>query len=194
MEIKLVTLGDVAVGKTCLLERWMSDYFRSSLNSTCGVALQKHLTTIDGKEFLAAIWDTAGHDQFNSMTRMYCRGAAGALIVFAVTDRETFDHLPRWVALLRESCDDAVPIVIAANKIDSDSCVEDHEIMGFCEQIGLTKDSYFYTSAATGENVTDALVSLMRRASLYVTKEEEAHVDRSGQLCELATSREQQCC
>lgn len=94
---KIVLVGDSAVGKSNLLARFARDEFYSNSKSTIGVEFQTQKMVIDGKEIKAQIWDTAGQERFRAVTSAYYRGAVGALIVYDISRRQTFENVGRWL-------------------------------------------------------------------------------------------------
>lgn len=94
---KIVIIGDSAVGKSNLLSRYARNEFNMHSKATIGVEFQTQSMDIDGKEVKAQIWDTAGQERFRAVTSAYYRGAVGALIVYDITRRTTFDSVGRWL-------------------------------------------------------------------------------------------------
>ena len=94
---KVVLIGDSAVGKSNLLSRFARNEFDSNSKATIGVEFQTQVVEIDGKEVKAQIWDTAGQERFRAVTSAYYRGAVGALIVYDISRRGTFDSSKRWL-------------------------------------------------------------------------------------------------
>lgn len=94
---KVVLIGDSAVGKSNLLARFARDEFYPNSKSTIGVEFQTQKMDINGKEVKAQIWDTAGQERFRAVTSAYYRGAVGALLVYDISRRQTFDSIGRWL-------------------------------------------------------------------------------------------------
>lgn len=94
---KIVLIGDSAVGKSNLLARFARDEFYPNSKSTIGVEFQTQKMDINGKEIKAQIWDTAGQERFRAVTSAYYRGAVGALLVYDISRRQTFDSIGRWL-------------------------------------------------------------------------------------------------
>lgn len=94
---KVVLIGDSAVGKSNLLSRFARNEFDTNSKATIGVEFQTQVVEIDGKEVKAQIWDTAGQERFRAVTSAYYRGAVGALIVYDISRRTTFDSINRWL-------------------------------------------------------------------------------------------------
>lgn len=98
---KVVIIGDSAVGKSNLLSRYARNEFNLHSKATIGVEFQTQVMDIDGKEVKAQIWDTAGQERFRAVTSAYYRGAVGALVVYDISRRSTFDSVGRWLDELK---------------------------------------------------------------------------------------------
>merc|ERR1711908_147532 len=94
---KYIIIGDTGVGKSCLLLQFTDRRFQPIHDLTIGVEFGARMITIDKKQIKLQIWDTAGQESFRSITRSYYRGAAGALLVYDITRRETFNSLASWL-------------------------------------------------------------------------------------------------
>lgn len=105
---KVVIIGDSAVGKSNLLSRYARNEFNINSKATIGVEFQTQCLEIDGKEVKAQIWDTAGQERFRAVTSAYYRGAFGALIVYDISRRTTFDSVERWL----EELNSELPFVL----------------------------------------------------------------------------------
>jgi Ras-related protein Rab-2A len=115
------------------------------------------MVTVQGKQIKLQIWDTAGSESFQSITRSYYRGAAGALLVYDVTRRETFDHLTRWLEEARQNANANMVIMLIGNKVDLETrrVVSTEEGQKFAQEHGLI---FLETSAKTALNVEEAFV------------------------------------
>ena len=98
---KIVIIGDTAVGKSNLLSRYARNEFNMHSKATIGVEFQTQVMEIDNKEVKAQIWDTAGQERFRAVTSAYYRGAVGALIVYDISRRSTFESIARWLDELK---------------------------------------------------------------------------------------------
>ena len=94
---KVVIIGDSAVGKSNLLSRYARNEFDMNSKATIGVEFQTRSMEINGKEVKAQIWDTAGQERFRAVTSAYYRGAVGALVVYDISRRSTFESVRRWL-------------------------------------------------------------------------------------------------
>mmetsp|Transcript_64963 Transcript_64963/g.107988 ORF Transcript_64963/g.107988 Transcript_64963/m.107988 type:complete len:261 (-) Transcript_64963:196-978(-) len=116
---KVVIIGDSGVGKTALLRRYTDDEFDSeSAKATLGVSFARRGITYRGINIVGHLWDTAGQERYRAITSAYYRGAVGALIVYDVTERTSFESIPRWLQELREHADPSIVVMLVGSKID----------------------------------------------------------------------------
>ena len=115
---KYIIIGDTGVGKSCLLLQFTDKRFQQVHDLTIGVEFGARMITIDNKQIKLQIWDTAGQESFRSITRSYYRGAAGALLVYDITRRETFNHLTSWLDDARQHSNSNMTIMLIGNKSD----------------------------------------------------------------------------
>ena len=110
---------------------------------------------IDGKLIKVQVWDTAGHEAFQSITRTYYKGAVGALLVYDITRRETFDHLVKWLAEVRENASKDITIILIGNKndLESERKISHEEGGAFAKENDLL---FLETSAKTAKNIVMA--------------------------------------
>jgi Ras-related protein Rab-8A len=185
LQIKLLLIGDSAVGKTSLLLRFCDDKFSPSFVATIGIDFRvKHLT-IDGAPVRAQLWDTAGQERFRTITTSYFRGAHGILIVFDMTLRSSFENVANWVAQLRDTVEAAeaagggVALVLVGTKADLAEKLQVTEAEGaaLAEQHGMR---FFATSAKFNSNVRESFDVLAREALAKL-----APLKRSGAAVDL---------
>uniref|UniRef100_A0A7C9D7K4 Uncharacterized protein n=1 Tax=Opuntia streptacantha TaxID=393608 RepID=A0A7C9D7K4_OPUST len=152
---KVVIIGDSAVGKSNLLSRYARNEFNMHSKATIGVEFQTQSIDIDGKEVKAQIWDTAGQERFRAVTSAYYRGAVGALIVYDISRRTTFDSIGRWLDELNTHSDTTVARMLVGNKCDLDNirAVSIEEGKSLAEEHGLF---FMETSAKNSTNVKTA--------------------------------------
>ncbi|XP_058736841.1 ras-related protein RABA5b-like [Vicia villosa] len=158
---KIVLIGDSAVGKSNLLSRFARNEFDSNSKATIGVEFQTQTVEIDGKEVKAQIWDTAGQERFRAVTSAYYRGAFGALVVYDISRRGTFDSIKRWLDELTTQNDSTVARMLVGNKCDLESIreVSTEEGKAFAEEEGLF---FMETSALDATNVQKAFEIVIR--------------------------------
>ena len=151
--VKVIMVGDYAVGKTSLAVRFTQDRFQAIYKPSLGVDFfLKKVTFPDKGRVKILVFDTAGQEFIASLRQRYYRGASGAVIVFDLTRRETFDHLPMWVGEVQMHAG-KIPLSIVGNKADLEGReVEKGEAEGFAKR---HEAIYYETSALSGENVQD---------------------------------------
>mmetsp|Transcript_5817 Transcript_5817/g.15086 ORF Transcript_5817/g.15086 Transcript_5817/m.15086 type:complete len:196 (+) Transcript_5817:33-620(+) len=118
---KLVLLGDTAVGKSCLVVRFVRDEFFEFQEPTIGAAFLTQSVALDDSVVKFEIWDTAGQERYRSLAPMYYRGAAAAIVVYDITNKESFNGAKSWVKELQRRGDPNVVIALAGNKADLQS-------------------------------------------------------------------------
>ncbi|TEA40647.1 hypothetical protein DBR06_SOUSAS9410015 [Sousa chinensis] len=155
---KYIIIGDTGVGKSCLLLQFTDKRFQPVHDLTIGVEFGARMVNIDGKQIKLQIWDTAGQESFRSITRSYYRGAAGALLVYDITRRETFNHLTSWLEDARQHSSSNMVIMLIGNKSDLESRrdVKREEGEAFAREHGLI---FMETSAKTACNVEEAFIN-----------------------------------
>ncbi|KAM0921457.1 hypothetical protein ACQ4PT_006843 [Festuca glaucescens] len=183
---KVVVVGDSAVGKTQLLGRFAKDEFFLDSKSTIGVEFQTRTLTLHRKRVKAQIWDTAGQERYRAVTSAYYRGALGAMVVYDVTRRATFDHVPRWVEELRAHADGSTVVSLVGNKADLAPAHRPREVTAdeatqLAEEQGLF---FSEASALTGDNVERAFLALLEEVFAVVSRRalqlDEARRERHG--------------
>ncbi|KAK1294358.1 hypothetical protein QJS10_CPA16g00521 [Acorus calamus] len=166
---KVVIIGDSAVGKSNLLSRYARNEFNINSKATIGVEFQTQSMEIDGKEVKAQIWDTAGQERFRAVTSAYYRGAVGALIVYDISRRTTFDSIERWLQELNTHSDTTVARMLVGNKCDLDNIrdVSVEEGKSLAEAEGLF---FMETSALDSTNVKKAFEIVIREIYRNVSR------------------------
>ncbi|CAG8462711.1 14122_t:CDS:2 [Racocetra persica] len=156
--------------KSCLLLQFTDKRFQPAHDLTIGVEFGARFVEVEGKKIKLQIWDTAGQESFRSITRSYYRGAAGALLVYDITRRETFEHLLIWLEDARQHSNSDTTIMLIGNKSDLESkrVVSYAEGEAFARQHGLF---FMETSAKTAENVEDDIYEKIKQGVFDVTNE-----------------------
>lgn len=114
---KLLIIGDAGVGKSSLLVRFADNLFTSAYINTIGVDFKIRTVEYEGKRIKLQIWDTAGQERFRTITATYYRGTHGVIVVYDVTDRESYENVQRWMTEIDKNCEN-VSRVLVGNKID----------------------------------------------------------------------------
>ncbi|CAL0306565.1 unnamed protein product [Lupinus luteus] len=176
---KIVLIGDSAVGKSQILARFSRNEFSLDSKSTIGVEFQTRTLVIDHKSVKAQIWDTAGQERYRAVTSAYYRGAAGAMLVYDITKRPTFDHIPRWLEELRNHADKNIVIILIGNKSDLESQrdVPTEDAKEFAEKEGLF---FLETSALQATNVESAFTTVLTEIYNIASKKNLAADESQG--------------
>ncbi|KAL8229784.1 hypothetical protein R6Q57_014684 [Mikania cordata] len=166
---KVVVIGDSGVGKTQVLSRFTRNEFCFDSKSTIGVEFQTKTLRVKSKVIKAQIWDTAGQERYRAVTSAYYRGALGAMLVYDITKRRSFDNVAGWVEELRAHADNSIVIALIGNKADLEEkrAVPSEDAMEFAEDQNLY---FFETSALTGDNVEAAFNKLLEEIYSAVSK------------------------
>lgn len=163
-KLSFVVIGDTGVGKSCLLLQFVDRRFSAVHDLTIGVDFGSRIIDLDGERVKLQIWDTAGQESFRSIARSYYRDAAGALLVFDVTRRETFKHLEKWLQETRQFASQQICITLVGNKTDLNKkrAITREEAEEFAKEFDL---SYIETSAKTADGVDEAFMGTAERIS-----------------------------
>jgi small GTP-binding protein len=152
---KIVVIGDSGVGKSNIMIRYTMNLFKEDSLTTVGVGFGHKTVEIDNKIIKTQIWDTAGQDRFKALVRGYYRNAVGGLIVYSVTDRNSFNHLEKWLEELTSNADPGILVMLVGNKSDLESArqVSTQEGKDFAMKHGL---NFIETSAKMGTQIEAA--------------------------------------
>ncbi|CAF2364783.1 unnamed protein product [Rotaria sp. Silwood2] len=160
--LKILIIGESGVGKSCLLLRFTDDRFNTEMSATIGVDFKVKQLEVDGNQVKLAIWDTAGHERFRTLVPAYYRGAHGAILVYDVCNRDSFQQLDRWIAEL-DTFSTKLNIIkmLVGNKIDCENSREVTRDEGakFARKYSML---FIETSARTREGVQIAFEELVQ--------------------------------
>ena len=161
---QLLIIGDSTVGKTSILCRYANGIFNANYLATIGLDNFTKDEIIDNKTIRIKIWDTAGQEKYQSLTKGFFRNAQGIMVVFDVTNSETYKDIKYWTQSIKaymSSDIDKISVIIIGNKIDSiEREVKRGEAEVYCQELGYP---YFETSAKTGENVDETIKYLVKQ-------------------------------
>ena len=151
---KVVLLGDIYVGKTSIITRFMYDSFDMVYQATVGIDFLSKTLYMEKKTVRLQIWDTAGQERFRSLIPNYIRDSSVAVVVFDVTVKQSFLNVDRWVDDVTKERSKCATVILLGNKIDKteDRVVSKEEASKKAEELGVV---YLETSAKTGQNVEE---------------------------------------
>ncbi|KAL9336278.1 hypothetical protein Peur_033343 [Populus x canadensis] len=177
---KIVLIGDSAVGKSQLLARFARNEFTVDSKATIGVEFQTKTLAMHNKTVKAQIWDTAGQERYRAVTSAYYRGAVGAMLVYDMTKRQSFDHMARWLEELRGHADKSIIIMLIGNKCDLGSlrAVPAEDAKEFAQRENLF---FMETSALEATNVETAFLTMLTEIYRIISKRTLAGNDESDE-------------
>ena len=170
-KIKIIVVGDSGVGKTNLINRFASDKFDTNSKATIGVEFVYKTLKINKEVIKVEVWDTAGQERYRAITSSYYKGAKGAIIVYDITNEDSFNNVERWINEVTEKGKTDMQFLLVGNKKD---LVNDRKVT---EQKGIDKAkelnmNLFEASALEKTNVNEAFNYLMRGIYLEMRKKD----------------------
>eukprot|EP01104_Vermistella_antarctica_P005516 TRINITY_DN1602_c4_g1_i1.p1 TRINITY_DN1602_c4_g1~~TRINITY_DN1602_c4_g1_i1.p1 ORF type:complete len:232 (+),score=59.56 TRINITY_DN1602_c4_g1_i1:85-696(+) len=162
VDVKVVLLGQHDVGKTCLVERYLHGKFKYQVQATVGAAFGAKKVDVNGTSITLGIWDTAGAERYESMSRIYYRSARAAVVCYDLTNKASFGKVRFWVEELlanEKNCD----IYIVGTKLDRVTedgdarAVDPAAVENYAENIGA---NVYETSAKTGLNIESLFLAI----------------------------------
>jgi small GTP-binding protein len=159
MIYKILTLGDTGVGKTNILLQFTEKKFNKAHLSTIGIDFKAKNIEVFGQPVKLKVWDTAGQERFRQITQQYYKGADGIVLVYDVTEKETFDQVSEWIEeIYKHTNQDRIGIVLVANKIDLEpKKVSTEEGSQLASKY---KMKFFETSALLNKNIDESFHAL----------------------------------
>ena len=175
---KFLLLGESTVGKTSIIIRYIENTFNDSNTSTCGVDVKHKYVSCDNNKIRLDIWDTAGQERFRGLAKNYFRGAHGFILVYDITNKESFIKLKGWIKDAKEKInkEDSFKIMVVGNKKDceNDRAVEYNTLKQFGED---NKVIFSEVSAKTGEGIdklfNDFVHELLKYRNIGIYKSDE---------------------
>ena len=155
VEFKLITLGDSGVGKTSILKRYVSHKFDEEMLATIGFGFStKELTSKNGTKIKLKLIDTAGQENFRSLSNTYLKNADCALFVFSHDSKESFDNIANWIKNLKDTNNEInnckiFPAYLIGNKSDLEHTISEQEIQAFSKN----NNFYGYISTSAKDNI-----------------------------------------
>ncbi|CAL4900116.1 unnamed protein product [Urochloa decumbens] len=162
ISFKLVLLGDGRVGKTSLVLRYVNNVFLDKQEATVQASYLTKRLVVEGVPITLSIWDTAGQEKFHALGPIYYRDADAALLVYDITDSDTFLRVTKWVKELKQMASKDIVMAIAANKSDLVRLknIDTQDAVSYAESIGA---SLFVTSAKAGTGIDNVFSDIAKR-------------------------------
>ena len=159
---KLILIGDSCVGKSNILLKYLKNEFDPNSRATVGVEFGTKNILINNKKIKIQIWDTAGEERYRSITSAYYKGAKGALIVYDITKKSSFNNIDKWISDLKLNGDKNICIIILGNKSDLSDKREVTKEEGI-KKSEMFKTAFLETSALNGDNIGKAFEELIQQ-------------------------------
>ena len=161
--LKVILIGESAVGKTSILSRYSKNTFSSILMATSVPFFAKKEVEIDNKNFCLEIWDTAGQEKYRALTKMFFQSAIVVIFVYDITNRNSFEELKKyWMKEVKEQCDNNMIFCLAANKNDMYEMEEVSNKEGF-NLANSINALFFQVSAKTGSGVEEMFNGIVKK-------------------------------
>ena len=158
--LKILTIGESAVGKTCILLRFTDNKFLKTHLTTIGIDYKSKTIKVKDFSVKLKIWDTAGQERFRNITQQYYKGADGILLVYDVTERNSFEKVREWMRNIQQNTSrDKIGIILVGNKCDlEERQVTTEEGESLAKEFGVL---FFETSAYKDININECFESLV---------------------------------
>ena len=168
-KLKVVVVGDSGVGKTNLIKRFVSNTYNPNTKATVGVEFLSKSYKINDQVFKIEIWDTAGQERYKSITAAYYKGAKGALIVYDITQKDSFENINKWMSEVRDKSTKDLKILIVGNKTDlvNERQVSTEEALSKAKEL---ESPVMEASALDGSNVKAAFYDLLKEMYKEIKK------------------------
>jgi small GTP-binding protein len=193
-KLNLILVGESGVGKTSLLNQYTRGVFQTQVIATVGILIIKlgleyfaKEEVIDGKKIKIKLWDTAGQEQYKSLTKNFYRNANGIIIVFDVTNRGSFGAVKDWMQNVKDHSSKEIKIALVGNKIDLDREVTEEEAKLFANSY---KIKYYDCSAKESRGFNDCVVEI----SSEITKSIKGEVDPTIEALKNSNKKESSTC
>ena len=161
MMVKVIIIGDSGVGKTNIMSKFLKNKFMEESKATVGVEFGSKLFDLNGHKIKAQIWDTAGQEKYKSITGAYFKGSKGALVVYDITQKSTYESLEKWVNDLKSAGDPKITIILIGNKSDLEENRQVTKEQGE-EKAKSFGCAFLETSALSGDNIDKAFNMMVK--------------------------------
>tara|TARA_Y100000590_G_scaffold2532_2_gene3338 strand:- start:5090 stop:5677 length:588 start_codon:yes stop_codon:yes gene_type:complete len=151
--LKCILIGDAYVGKTSLCNKLCQYNFPLSYQSTIGVDFFSKIITVNDKNIKLQIWDTAGHEKYNSITTSFYKNAKFVLLMFDLTYFKSFLNIKKWLKEIDYYCDANIKKVLIGNKSDLKSIINNNEINNICSEY----DILYYSCSVKNDNIENLI-------------------------------------
>ena len=161
MMVKVIIIGDSGVGKTNIMSKFLKNKFMEEWKATVRVEFGSKLFDLNGHKIKAQIWDTAGQEKYKSITGAYFKGSKGALVVYDITQKSTYESLEKWINDLKSAGDPKITIILIGNKSDLEENRQVSKEQGE-EKAKSFGCAFLETSALSGDNIDKAFNMMVK--------------------------------
>ena len=167
MPIKIMVLGNSAVGKTSFILKYTENTYQEVHLSTVGVDSKEKHITLDGKKYRLSIFDTTGQERYKSLAFSLIKNTDGIILIYDVTDESSFKAVPDWVQSAREKKGENYPMIILGNKIDleDERKVKTEDGEELAQKYGL---DFYEISNKENVNIENAILTLVKKILVYI--------------------------
>lgn len=176
---KILLIGNSGVGKSSLLLRFADDTFTDNFMPTIGVDFKIRTLEVDGRTIKLQIWDTAGQERFKTITSSYYKGAHGIIVVYDITDKESFKNIDTWMTEVEKHASDNVSRILVGNKWDLDESrqVSTDEGKELADQHNIR---FMETSAKESSHVEEAFTLMTKEIKSRVVHTDQRKPTQTG--------------
>ena len=188
--IKLLLLGDISVGKSSFIYRFIYDKFNPVEMPSSKLDLQSSDIIVSKNKIRVQLWDTVGQEKFRSITQSLISKMQGIVLMFDLTNKETYDNIKTWIELIREQSK-KLPIIIIGNKCDleEERIIQKEEAKGYYKKQKL---KYVETSCKNGTNIKKAISKICK--IIINSQEKTTNVSFSISSSNISTVKKRHCC
>lgn len=166
MKIKLMMIGELAVGKSSLTKRFTEKIFVPNIMGTAGLDMHKKIVKINDEIINVIIYDSAGHERFRKITEVQYKGSDGLILVYDITDKRSFEWIIEWIDKLKSENYSSMDILLIGNKIDlEDRKISENDLIELGNRFNVP---IIETSALNGQNVDEAFNKIIN--NIYNSK------------------------
>jgi len=180
-KIKIIVVGDSGVGKTNLINRFASDKFDTNSKATIGVEFVYKTLKINKEVIKVEVWDTAGQERYRAITSSYYKGAKGAIIVYDITNEDSFNNVESWMNEVTKKGKTDMQFLLVGNKKDlvNDRIVTEQKGIDKAKELNM---NLFEASALEKTNVNEAFNYLMKEIYLNIRREKNINTNNDEKI------------
>ncbi|KAH7484753.1 DnaJ-like protein subfamily C member 27 [Phytophthora ramorum] len=167
LRVKIISMGESGVGKSCAIKRYCEEKFVSKYISTIGIDYGVKPVMVNGAEVRVNFWDLSGLPEYLEVRNEFYKDTQGGILMFDVSSRRSFEYLDSWLREAAKFGAGKFPCILCGNKVDRPRVVSEDEATAYAQSKGF---EYFETSACTGVSISEAFHSLFRTVVKHVTR------------------------